>query len=46
MLARLRDWKTGDPLDPANHLGALIDGEHCEKVAATWAKAKRSRAAP
>ncbi|MEM9709388.1 MAG: aldehyde dehydrogenase [Pseudomonadota bacterium] len=31
--ARLRDWKTGDPLDPENHLGALIDGAHCEKVA-------------
>ena len=31
--ARMRDWKTGDPLDPQNHLGALIDGEHCQKVA-------------
>lgn len=30
--ARLRDWKTGDPLDPANHIGALIDAGHCEKV--------------
>ena len=30
--ARMRDWKTGDPLDPANHLGALIDAEHCKKV--------------
>ena len=33
ILARLRDWKTGDPLDPQNHLGALIDDEHCKKVA-------------
>ena len=33
ILARLRDWRTGDPLDPANHLGALIDAEHCTKVA-------------
>ncbi len=32
IVARLRDWKTGDPLDPANHLGALIDGEHAKKV--------------
>lgn len=32
IVARIRDWKTGDPLDPANHLGALIDAEHCEKV--------------
>lgn len=32
VLARLRDWRTGDPLDPANHLGALIDETHREKV--------------
>jgi len=29
---RLRDWKTGDPLDPKNRLGALIDSDHCKKV--------------
>lgn len=33
LLARLRDWKTGDPLDPANHLGALVSEEHSTKVA-------------
>lgn len=33
IVARTRDWKTGDPLDPANHLGALIDKDHCSKVA-------------
>ena len=33
IVARVRDWKTGDPLDPANHLGALIDKDHCKKVA-------------
>ncbi|MGB1161361.1 MAG: aldehyde dehydrogenase [Alphaproteobacteria bacterium] len=33
ILARVRDWKTGDPLDPSNSLGALIDAEHCGKVA-------------
>lgn len=32
ILARTRDWRTGDPLDPANRLGALIDKEHCKKV--------------
>jgi len=32
ILARTRDWKTGDPLDPSNHLGALIDADHCGKV--------------
>jgi len=31
--ARTRDWKTGNPLDPQYHLGALVDAEHCEKVA-------------
>lgn len=33
VIARVRDWKTGDPLDPQNHLGALIDKGHCAKVA-------------
>lgn len=32
ILSRMRDWKTGDPLDPDNHLGALIDVQHCNKV--------------
>jgi gamma-glutamyl-gamma-aminobutyraldehyde dehydrogenase len=32
IVARARDWKTGDPLDPGNHLGALIDAGHCKKV--------------
>lgn len=32
--ARLRDWKTGDPLDPAHHIGTMIDAEHCAKVRA------------
>jgi gamma-glutamyl-gamma-aminobutyraldehyde dehydrogenase len=32
ILARARDWKTGNPLDPQNHLGALIDNEHFKKV--------------
>jgi gamma-glutamyl-gamma-aminobutyraldehyde dehydrogenase len=30
--ARVRDWKVGDPLDPTNHIGALIDAGHCTKV--------------
>lgn len=32
ILARARDWRTGDPLDPANHLGALVDRGHFDKV--------------
>lgn len=32
IIARARDWRMGDPLDPANQLGALIDRDHLEKV--------------
>ena len=32
LLSRAREWKTGDPLDPQNHLGAMIDKEHFNKV--------------
>jgi gamma-glutamyl-gamma-aminobutyraldehyde dehydrogenase len=32
ILAHTRNWRIGDPLDPSNHLGALIDKEHCKKV--------------
>ena len=30
--AQMRNWKVGDPLDPANYLGAMVDAEHCAKV--------------
>jgi len=43
ILARARDWRTGDPLDPANHLGALIDREHLGKVSA-WLERGRAEA--
>jgi len=32
IVARTREWRIGDPLDPMNHLGAMIDAEHCKKV--------------
>ena len=32
ILARAREWRTGDPLDPANHLGALVDRAQYDKV--------------
>ncbi len=32
IVARTRGWRTGDPLDPRNHLGALVDDVHCAKV--------------
>jgi gamma-glutamyl-gamma-aminobutyraldehyde dehydrogenase len=30
--AYMREWKTGDPLDPANRIGALVSKAHFEKV--------------
>lgn len=30
--AHTREWRTGDPLDPANKLGALVDKGHFDKV--------------
>lgn len=30
--ARIRDWKVGDPLDPATRIGALVDAAHCARV--------------
>ncbi|MEM1163442.1 MAG: aldehyde dehydrogenase [Pseudomonadota bacterium] len=32
VLARAKLWRTGDPLDPANRMGALIDADHQKKV--------------
>lgn len=32
VIARASEWHTGDPLDPANRLGALVDTEHFGKV--------------
>jgi gamma-glutamyl-gamma-aminobutyraldehyde dehydrogenase len=40
ILVKLRDWKTGDPMDPKNRLGALIDKEHCRKIASFLKKPK------
>ena len=39
ILARVRDWRMGDPLDPSNHLGCLIDDSHCAKVSGYLAAA-------
>lgn len=32
ILEQLRTWKTGDPLDPTNHLGAIVSREQYEKI--------------
>ncbi|MCO4847390.1 MAG: aldehyde dehydrogenase [Yoonia sp.] len=33
IVARTREMRVGDPMDPATHIGALIDADHCAKVA-------------
>lgn len=38
--SQLADWVTGDPLDPAVRLGALIEQAHMEKVLGHIAQAK------
>ena len=43
MQAHLRGWRTGDPLDPANALGALIDEEHFGKVQSAIKDAQGTR---
>lgn len=32
ILQRVRDWRTGDPLDPANRLGAIVSREQYESI--------------
>lgn len=32
VLAQTREWRMGDPLDPVNQLGTMIDAEHFAKV--------------
>jgi len=40
IIARTRGWKTGDPLNPAHHLGALVDKEHFKKVSSYLKRGK------
>ena len=34
ILEQLKSWKTGDPLDPTNHLGAIVNKEQYDKILA------------
>ena len=42
ILTQSREWRTGDPLDPVNQLGALVDREHFDKVCAYLEKGRAS----
>jgi len=39
----MREWKTGDPLDPENRIGALVNKAHFEKVASFLDDAKKEK---
>lgn len=41
--AYMREWKTGDPLDPENRIGALVNKAHFEKVATFLDDAKKEK---
>jgi len=32
ILIKVREWRTGDPLEPSNRLGSMVSKEHFEKV--------------
>jgi gamma-glutamyl-gamma-aminobutyraldehyde dehydrogenase len=41
VLVKAREWRTGDPLEPANNLGAMVSKEHFDKVIGYLATATR-----
>lgn len=41
--AYMREWKTGDPLDPENRIGALVSKTHFEKVKSFLDDAKKEK---
>jgi gamma-glutamyl-gamma-aminobutyraldehyde dehydrogenase len=44
MLEQLRSWRTGDPLDPTNQLGAIVNREQYDKILNYIAIAKKEGA--
>ena len=46
LIAHSREWRQGNPLDPANRLGVLIDDEHFGKVSTAIETAKKEGATP
>ena len=44
LLQNANEWRTGDPLDPVNQLGALVDKEHFNKVCHYLEKGKNEGA--
>lgn len=46
LIAHTREWRQGNPLDPANRLGVLIDDEHFGKVSTAIETAKKEGMTP
>jgi len=44
ILEQMRSWKTGDPLDPTNQLGAIVSKEQYDKILAYIEVAKKEGA--
>lgn len=44
ILQNADEWRTGDPLDPVNQLGALVDKDHFNKVCGYLEKGKKEGA--
>jgi gamma-glutamyl-gamma-aminobutyraldehyde dehydrogenase len=42
ILAHVKEWRQGNPLDPANRMGVLVDQEHLSKVVSMIEAAKKS----
>lgn len=44
VLVKLREWRTGDPLEPSNALGSLVSKDHFDKVMSYVAIAQKEGA--
>ncbi len=46
MLAHVKEWRQGNPLDPVNRMGVLVDQKHFSKVTSLIAAAKKAGHSP
>ncbi len=43
IIAQARDWRMGDPLDPANRVGSLVSKAHYDKVSSYLSAAEKDK---
>ena len=46
IMAHIKEWRQGNPLDPVNRMGVLVDQDHFKKVTAMIEAAKKSGHTP